>query len=116
VSKTQEQYAAAAQWAEQMDPSTLQGAPTHRGEAAATFGRRMLEEALGGEEELAKVLPGRPSIDPQAGPGRHARIRHVRLAESIDTALDEIAHRQNRTASEVLRDAIAQYLAVHRAG
>lgn len=58
---------------------------------------------------------GRPSIDPAAAPGQHARNRQVRLAANIDQQLQALADRQQRTPSAVMRDAVAEYLHTHGA-
>lgn len=70
---------------------------TAGGEAAAQ-GRADLEAAAGGPDELAALIRGsRPSIDPAAGPGEHAKNRQVRLRAATNRALDELAAAQGRT-------------------
>ncbi len=93
-------YAAAADWAENemtLDPAS---ATALRGEAAAAFGRELLERATA----------GRPSIDPAAVPGKHSPARQVRLAERQSLRLDRLAERQGRRPSALLRDALDEYL------
>lgn len=103
--RSEQDYEAAAEWAEhqmQLEP----GSPTAlRGARATEHGRAALERALG----------GRPSIDPAAKPGQHARKRQVRLPADIDDQLEALASAQHRTPSAVLRDALAEYLSSHRA-
>ena len=98
---SEKDYQAAADWAEH--DMTLKPASTTalRSAAAAAHGRAALERALG----------GRPSIDPNAKPGQHSRTRQVRLPADINDRLDQTAAAQHRRASDVMRDALAEYLA-----
>lgn len=60
-------------------------------------------------EEVRKA--GRPRLDGQpSGAGRAPR-RQVRLPEPLNNALDAYAQQQRLTASEIMRDAVAEYLA-----
>lgn len=93
-------YQAAADWAENDMTLKPTSATALRGEAAAAHGRRELERAMG----------GRPSIDPDAGPGEHARVRQVRIPADVNRRLERVAGSQHRRASDVMRDALAEYL------
>ncbi len=95
--------AALAEWAERDMSLPVRSRTALKGAAAAEHGRAALERALG----------GRPSIDPSARPGQHARNRQVRLAADVDRRLQDLAERQQRTASAVMRDAVAEYLSAH---
>jgi hypothetical protein len=103
--RTEAEYREMATWAEsEMDfdpdaPGVLYG------EQAAQAGRDMIARALG----------GRPSIDPQAVPGQHAKNRTVRLPGALDAGLIAVAAQQNRRPSDVLRDAVTEYIAQHQA-
>lgn len=115
--RSEQEYQAAADWAEQeMDLSQATGGTVRRGAAAAAHGRQMLEQAAGGPAELEKLLRGRPSIDPAAGPGEHSRVRQVRLPAAQNQQLDALAASQGRRPSDIMRDALAEYLTIHRAG
>lgn len=104
-----------ATWAEH-DMVLAKDSPTAlRGEAAAAYGRALLENALGGPEAVQRAVGGRPPLDPGAEPGRHARKRQVRLPADLDAALDTLAAAQQRRASDVLRDALTDYVATHPA-
>lgn len=93
-------YHAAADWAEH-DMTLAESSTTAlRGEEAAAHGRRELERAMG----------GRPSIDPTAAPGQHARVRQVRLPADVNRRLEQVAGSQHRRPSDVMRDALAEYL------
>jgi hypothetical protein len=97
---TKKDYQAAADWAEHSMNLKPGSTTALRGEAAATRGR----------DVLAKALGGRPSIDPNAKPGQHARVRQVRVPTDIDTALTAFAARQKLKPSDVIRDALTSYL------
>lgn len=90
---------ALADWAERDMTLSPRSKSALRGSAAAEHGRA--------------ALGGRPSIDPTAQPGEHARNRQVRLAADVDRRLQELADQQHRTASAVMRDAVAEYLSAH---
>lgn len=100
---TKKDYTAAAEWAKHEMTLPHNSATAVRGEDAAEYGRSVLERALG----------GRPSIDPDATPGQHSRVRQVRLPGSMDEGLATLAQQQHRTTSDVLRDAVAEYLSTH---
>ena len=102
---TEQDYDAAAAWAE--DRMRL--------EPASTTARRGAAAARHGQAALARAQGGRPSIDPAAQPGHHSPRRQVRLATNVDRALVALAQAQDRTPSEVLRDAVADYLDTHSA-
>lgn len=76
-----------------------------RGEEAAAFGRELVERSHG----------GRPSIDPEAGPGEKSPVRQVRLPRALDADLVAFAQSRHRRPSEVMREALSEYLATHRA-
>jgi len=105
VSNTEKDYQQAAEWADK--DMTLKPASTTalRGEAAATFGRELLERAPG----------GRPSIDPKARPGQHSPVRQVRLPAEVNDQLAALAHAEHRSPSDVIRAALADYIAAHTA-
>lgn len=105
MTNTDKDYQQAAEWAEH--DMTLKPASTTalRGESAATFGRELLERATG----------GRPSIDPKAKPGQHSPVRQVRLAAEVNEQLTALAHAEHRSPSDVIRAALADYIAAHTA-
>lgn len=96
---------AAVDWAEHDMTLPARSKTALRGAAAAEHGRAALERAG----------VGRPSIDPAAAPGQHARNRQVRLAANVDQQLRALAEQQQRTPSAVMRDAVAEYLHAHGA-
>lgn len=98
-------FDAAAQWAELDIDLPKSSTTARRGDDAAAYGTSVLERALG----------GRPSIDPQAAPGQHSKVRQVRLPQATNEQLDAVDLRQHRRSSDVMRDALAEYLATHAA-
>lgn len=103
---TEQDYAQAAQWAE--DDMTIKSASTTalRGDDAAAFGRDLLERATG----------GRPPLDPHAAPGQHSPVRQVRLPAAINEQLAAVAAAEHRRPSDVIRTALSDYLTTHAAG
>ncbi|HEY5051281.1 MAG TPA: CopG family transcriptional regulator, partial [Acidothermaceae bacterium] len=59
----------------------------------------------------AKALGGRPSIDPDAKPGQHARVRQVRVSAEVDARIEILAADRHVKASDIIREALAAYLA-----
>lgn len=115
--RSEQDYQADADWAEhEMGLTQATGGTVLRGAASAAHGRQMLEQAAGGPAELDKLLRGRPSIDPDAGPGEHSRVRQVRLPAAQNQQLDALAASEGRRPSEIMREAVAEYLATHRVG
>ena len=56
-------------------------------------------------------MGGRPSIDPHAEPGQHARVRQIRVATEIDARIEVLAADRNVKTSDIIREALAAYLA-----
>lgn len=61
-----------------------------------------------GADEVRATL-GRPGLSGNPGTGRSPK-RQVRLPRDLDQLLDQRAALEHRTASEIMRDAIGQYL------
>ena len=100
---TAKDYDAAADWAETDMKLPKNSTTARRGDQAAAYGKAVLERALG----------GRPSIDPDAAPGQHSKVRQVRLSQAVNDQLEAVAHRQQRRTSDVMREALAEYLSTH---
>jgi hypothetical protein len=98
------------------DPQPIDPQKALFGEAAATASRSLLEEALGGAEALERALGGRPSLSPQAPRGHRSPVRSLRLPEELSVRLDAQATAEGRRPSDVMRDALVEYLDGHRAG
>jgi predicted transcriptional regulator len=94
-------YQAAADWAEHAMALKPGSATALRGPDAAKRGREVLARALG----------GRPSIDPDARPGQHARVRQVRVSAEVDARIEVLAADRHVKASDIIREALAAYLA-----
>lgn len=63
--------------------------------------------------ELLRRAAGRPSVDPNAEPGAHAPRRQVRLPRELSDRVDDLARQENRSPSDLMRDAINQYVAAN---
>ena len=94
-------YQTAADWAEHA--MTLK--------PGSTTALRGADAAKRGREVLAKALGGRPSIDPDAKPGQHARVRQVRVSTEVDARIEVLAADRHVKASDIIREALAAYLA-----
>lgn len=105
MSGSEKDYQRAAAWAEHDMTLPASSTTAVRGKAAAAFGRDVLERATG----------GRPSIDPKASPGQHSPVRQVRLPVEVNEQLAALARAEHRSPSDVIRAALADYLATHTA-
>lgn len=113
--RTEADYAAAAEWAETSIPD-LADQPKNSGEASREAARAMLDRALNADaapdtpvEAYARALirRGRPSL---TAPGVHSKARQVRLPDTLDARLEQYAARTHTSRSEVMRIALEQYL------
>lgn len=87
-----------------------------RGNTASASGRQLLEDALGGPEALHRAITGRPPLDATAAQGAHSKTHSFRLPESLSVKLKNQAKAESRRASEIVRDALDEYLTSHRTG
>jgi hypothetical protein len=92
-------YEAAADWAEHKMTLKPRSRTALRRDSAAKRGREVLDKALG----------GRPSIDPDALPGQHARVRQVRVTAELDAHIVALAADRKVKASDIIRDALTAY-------
>ena len=95
-------YQAAADWAEQAMALKPGSTTALRGQDAAKRGREVVGKAVG----------GRPSIDPDAKPGQHARVRQVRVSTEVDARIEVLVADRHVKASDIIREALTAYLAV----
>jgi len=114
--RTEADYAAAAEWAENSIPD-LADQPKNSGEASREAARALLERAMDTDaapdtpvEAYARALirRGRPSL---TAPGVHSKARQVRLPDTLDARLAQYVARTHTSRSEVMRIALEQYLA-----
>lgn len=104
--RDEQDYLQAADWAENDMALKPESRTALRGPAAAEHGRALLERATG----------GRPPLDPNAAPGQHSPVRQVRLPADLNEQLDAVAAAEHRRPSDVIRSALADYLASRSAG
>ena len=87
-------------------PGALPPGTTLRSAEATAEGRRLVADALGGVDEMEKVIRrGRKNLDPAQGRGDSPMVR-VRIPEDRDTALARLEERLERNRSELVREAI----------
>ncbi|MFD7156186.1 hypothetical protein ACFV9C_16380 [Kribbella sp. NPDC059898] len=101
---TDKDYDGAAEWAEHDMNLPANSRTSLRGADAADFGRELVERSRG----------GRPSIDPDAAPGERSPVRQVRLPRALDADLEAFASSRRRKPSEIMREALTEYLESHR--
>jgi hypothetical protein len=88
--------------------STLHGAE------AARSGRESLLTATGVDsiEEAKHIALGRPRLSAE---GDESVTWKVRASTKLDNIVDEIAKREGRTRSALIRDAVVEYARTHQA-
>ncbi|WP_350005433.1 ribbon-helix-helix domain-containing protein [Pseudarthrobacter sp. WHRI 8279] len=107
TSQEQERYHRLAESAENMD-TLPEGAVITKSNGPGA-GQALLEAALGSPEAVQRSV-GRPSLSGKAAP---APVRSYRLTEELLRELGERAEAEHRKPSEIVREALHQYL--HRA-
>lgn len=82
-----------------------------KGQEAAARGAAMLLAATSTEsiEDATRVALGRPKI----GEVRDNRVWRVRTTVELDEAVIDLANREGRTRSEVIRAAVVEYAQAH---
>lgn len=83
------------------------------GAEAAASGRAMLETALGGPEAVERAVRGRPALSSTTARQAHgykSPQRTFRLPHDLDEKLTRLSARQGRRQSDVVRDALAEYI------
>lgn len=78
-----------------------------REEFITPSGRRLTNEYA---EELTRRVTGRPSL---TAPGKHSPALNLRISERLKARLETVAAAQHRRQSDVVRDALEDYLATH---
>lgn len=85
-----------------------------RGEKAARSGRSALLTATGADsiEEAKHIALGRPRL---AAAGVESVTWKVRASTKLDDIVGDLAKREGRTRSALIRDAVAEYARSHQA-
>ncbi|MHB1473990.1 MAG: ribbon-helix-helix domain-containing protein [Dermatophilaceae bacterium] len=113
--RTEADYTAAAEWAETNLPD-LTGQTINSGDTSHEAAHTMLDRALGADAgddspveayTRALISRGRPSL---TAPGVHSKARQVRLPDLLDARLEEHVAMTHTSRSEVMRNALEQYL------
>jgi hypothetical protein len=84
-----------------------------RGAEAASAGRAALLTATGADsiDEAKRIALGRPRLGVD---GETSVTWKVRASTKLDNIVDEIATREGRTRSALIRDAVAEYARNHQ--
>lgn len=84
-----------------------------RGEDAARSGRAALLTATGADtiDEAKHIALGRPRLSAETD---DSVTWKVRASSKLDGIVDEIAKREGRTRSALIRDAVAEYARTHQ--
>ncbi|MGV9868620.1 ribbon-helix-helix domain-containing protein [Rhodococcus koreensis] len=92
-----------AEWAERDMKLPENSATANRGQDAAAAGRELLD----------RVGAGRPSLGQADGVSGESPRRQVRLPRPLSERLDRFAENQHRKPSDVMREAVEEYLEAH---
>ncbi|MBM7796718.1 ribbon-helix-helix protein, CopG family [Pseudoglutamicibacter cumminsii] len=86
-----------------------------RGPKAAEAAQRLLMEATGATsaDELTHIALGRPTLGSKGGASPVVRAR---VPQALKERVAEIAEREHRKESDVVRDALAAYVEVRAVG
>lgn len=104
--------ASLSEWAEDLSAFGTEAHLTSDADAAAS-GRAMLENALGGPEGVERAVRGRPVLSSRTAPharGYRSPQRTFRLPHDLDEKLTLLSAKQGRRQSDVVRDALAEYI------
>lgn len=100
-------YATLATWAES-DAGLIPESATITRSIGDGAGRALLEAALGSPEAVDRAI-GRPTLDGTVATGK-SPTRQVRLPRDLDALLTERAAAEHRKPSEIMREALDNYL------
>ncbi len=86
-----------------------------RGSEAAAEARHSLTNATGATslEEITRITVGRPSIGARSGASPVVRAR---VTQELKDRIVELAEREHRNESDVLRDALETYFEIRATG
>ncbi len=104
---------AAARWAEDEMTLPARSATALRGDAAAAHGRSLLEDALGGPEEVEAAVRGRKTLGRARPEGRSPKRQATLPAELDRRGLAFIQAGGAHDYSALMRTALAEYLDHH---
>lgn len=111
---TNEEYEALADRAERGELAAVSG-PAHRGTAESrTEVARLLMEATGTRDvqEAIRVGAGRPKVGSGTGP---SPVIRARVPEELKARVAALAARENLRESDIVREALAEYVSTrHR--
>ncbi|GAA1338274.1 hypothetical protein [Arthrobacter roseus] len=108
--EVQERFHQLANWAENEMELKPDSTTALRGADAAAHARAMFEAAGVDAGELARLIGGRPSLDPNAAPGAHSPKLNVRVPEPVSEALAAQARTLGLTTSALARRILTEWL------
>lgn len=98
---------------EESEHGVLRHGDSARGEQASSIGEQMLRDALGSEEAVTRAV-GRPRVGGGVPTGEHSPTIRVRVEQDRKERLERLRiAQQRRSASDLVRDAIDEYLERH---
>lgn len=107
TAEEQARYQRMGDWTESdMGPAAVPGTALHGADAAA-HARAMLAEAGIDPAELDRLIGGRPSVDPDAKPGKHSPQLNLRVSADLKLQIQELAHERGTKPSELARELLA---------
>lgn len=109
----QERYQQLAGWAENEMELKPESTSALRGADAAAHARAMFEAAGVDAGGLARLIGGRPSLDPNATPGAHSPKLNVRVPAPVNDALSAQARTLGLTTSALTRRILTEWLNDH---
>lgn len=94
---------------------TVKPGTERRGAEAAADAQRLLMEATGATStaELTRIVLGRPALGTKGG---ESPVVRARVPQALKDRVAEIAEREHRKESDVVRDALAAYVELRAAG
>ncbi|ALE04830.1 hypothetical protein AL755_03900 (plasmid) [Arthrobacter sp. ERGS1:01] len=102
----QARYDSMADWAEDAMPFAAGTATVRRGSEAAAHGRAALLEAGMDPAELDRLIGGRPSVDPDAKPGKHSPQINVRVSADMKQQIKALAAERDVRPSDMTREVL----------
>lgn len=93
---------------------TVKPGSVRRGDASRAEAQRALLEATGAEsvQEAMELTAGRPKVGSEEGA---SPIVRARVPKELKTRVSELAKKENRNESEIVREALAAYMEMRHA-
>lgn len=99
-------YQEMADWAENDLPNAPVSPTVRRGSDSAARGRAVLLEAGMDPAELDRLIGGRPSVDPEAKPGKQSPQINVRVSADLKKQIRALAEGRGIRPSDMTREVL----------